>query len=126
MNIVNFGTLYASKPLDDTAVMVVKAVFSGSHGHVNVNRDQIEFDTFNCSEANGLIDTLVDKLAPLGVQLEGRIEYYGDYEGAYLLEKGEHCEELDAAELAIRDAETQALIADLERRGYIVQAGTLK
>ncbi len=66
------------------------------------------------------INCLIDQLSALGIQLEGRISYYGDYEGAYVVEKGKYCDDLCSEELAIIDADDDTLIAELERRGFTV------
>ena len=51
-----------------------------------------------------------------GIVLEGVVEYYGDFEGAYVLENGvfeDYCKEA----LDVRYAETLDLEYELERRG---------
>ncbi len=56
-----------------------------------------------------------------GIEAEGRITYSGDYKGAYVLtESGKSFEDVNSTVLAVMDSETDVLIKELKKRGYIV------
>ena len=63
---------------------------------------------------------MIDALKPLGIQLEGRIKYYGDWEGYYVVKPGEAVFSITPDEAAILDASDAALITELQRRGFQV------
>ncbi len=120
MNLVNYGTLYADKPLGSKAKKLIRDAFGNSGGVVTFNGQEIEVSEAYGSALDFEINCLIDQLSALGIQLEGRISYYGDYDGAYAVEKGKYCDDLCSEELAIIDADDDTLSAELERRGFTV------
>ncbi len=122
MTLFNDGILYASKPFDEDAASAVFAVLDGcDNDDVSIEGDRLEFRDFLSGSLEMLIDDLVDRLGEMGISLRGRIDFFGDYEGAYLWEYGEKHEEKTQAEIAIMDAGDQELVAELKRRGYQVE-----
>lgn len=87
MNLVNYGTLYADKPLGSKAKKLIRDAFGNCGGKVTFNGQEIEVSEAYGSALDFEINCLIDQLSALGIWLEGRISYYGDYEGAYRREK---------------------------------------
>lgn len=121
MHLVNYGTLYADKPLGSKAQKLIRDIFTDNGGTVTISGQEIEVSDAYGSSLDFDINCLIDQLSTLGIQLEGRISYHGDYEGAYVIEKGKYCDDLSSEKLAIIDADDDTLIAELERRGFTVK-----
>lgn len=122
MTLINDGIIYTSKPLDEEAISVIESVLgSQDEEWFSIDTDKLEFRNFLSGSLEMLIDDLVDRLGEMGISLRGRIDFFGDYEGAYLWEYGEKHEEKTQSEIAIMDAGDQELVAELKRRGYQVE-----
>ena len=118
MTIFNTGTVFASAPLDDEALAAVESVFGECDDWFDVAADKLEFEDYPSGMLDCKLDELIDRLGARGIQLYGRVDFTGDCDGAYLLEKGQHCKELTPEEVAIMDASDEALASELRRRGY--------
>ena len=67
-------------------------------------------------------DDLTEALQRLknnNIPIKGALDYYGDYDGRYVIENYE-CKNLDAQAVVIKDASDDDLIFELEARGYRV------
>lgn len=118
MTILNTGTVYASGPLDSEALAFITSVFGEFDEQLNARADKMEFEDYPSGTLDIKLDELVDRLGERGIQLEGRVDFTGDMDGAYLLRQGEHCVELTQNEVAIMDATDEELASELRRRGY--------
>jgi|GEM_PF-2918379 len=119
MTFFNTGTLYASKPFDENALAAIESVLGKIESEwLKVQEASITFQEFPSGTLDMKIDELVDQLGMVDIQIEGRIDYDGSYEGAYFWKHGEYHVEKTQAEVAIIDAGTEELIAELESRGY--------
>ena len=119
MTFFNTGTLYASKPFDENALAAIESVLGEIESEwLKVQENTIDFQEFPSSVLDMKVDELVDRLEAMDIQIEGRIDYDGSYEGAYFWKHGEHHVEKTQAEVAIIDADTEELIAELKSRGY--------
>ena len=121
MTFINTGTITASKPLDEEARDMIVEILGEPCDWFEIRADSLVFMGFPSGSLDDAIDNIVDLLGSLGIQLEGRIDYEGSYEGAYLWKMGEKHTELDQDEVAIMDAGDQTLINELKKRGYNVQ-----
>ena len=81
--------------------------------------DKLEFEDYRSGTLDSKLDELIDRVGEQSIQLYGRVDFTGDYDGAYLLEKGQHCKELTPEEVAIMDASDETLASELRRRGYV-------
>ena len=121
MTFFNTGTLYASKPFDESALAAIESVLGEIESEwLKVQENTIAFQEFPSSMLDMKVDELVDRLEAMDIQIEGRIDYDGSYEGAYFWKYGEHHEEKSQSEVAIMDAGTEELIHELEHRGFHV------
>lgn len=121
MTFDNKGTIKASKPFDDAARALITDILGDPCEWFDLKEDSLVFDEFPSGGLATAIDNIVDILAVRGIRLEGRIDYTGSYDGAYFWKLGEHHVEMDQDAVAIHDASTESLIAELRERGYIVQ-----
>lgn len=62
---------------------------------------------------------LANSFITLGISIELEVDYYGDNNGKYVVENNKFIN-LSSEELVIKNAETQGLIDELEKRGYAV------
>lgn len=62
---------------------------------------------------------LANSFITLGIPIELEVDYYGDNNGKYVVENNEFIN-FSSEELVIKDADTQDLIDELEKRGYAV------
>lgn len=62
---------------------------------------------------------LANSFITLGISIELEVDYYGDNNGKYVVENNKFIN-LSSEELVIKNAETQSLIDELEKRGYAV------
>ncbi len=120
MTFFNTGKLTASKPLTEQAKAIIEEVLGEPNEWFTIREKEVEFDEFPSGSLDIVIDNLVDILGKLDIRLEGRVDYDGSYQGAYLWKSGEKHTELEQEDVSIMDAEDQTLINELERRGYNV------
>lgn len=62
---------------------------------------------------------VVDAFTALDIYINVSVNYYGDYEGRYIVSDGDLID-LDKTEVAIMDSSDNDLIKELENRGYTV------
>lgn len=121
MTFFNTGVLYASRPFTENALKIIEEILGTADSeYLKVHGNTIDFQDFPSGTLEMKVDEIVDRLGALGIQLEGRIDHDGSYEGAYFWRHGEHHEEKTQAEVAIIDADTEELIQELEHRGFHV------
>lgn len=122
MTLYNCGTIYASSPFTPEAVSAIEDILDRENEDwFHIDGDMLEFEEFPSSSLEMKLDKLVDQLGEMGICLQGRIDYSGDFEGAYLWQYGKTHEEKTQAELAIMDAGDQELVDELRRRGFCVE-----
>lgn len=122
MNLINTGSIYASKNVTDVAKILVEEGIYSSLDIVPVYDEQeigIE-DVYG--DIENKLDRVVDRCNVLGISLSGEVDYTGDAEGKYVI--GESIEDLSKEECAIRDASVSTLLKELERRGVYVKNET--
>ena len=119
MTLYNSGTICASSPFTPEAVSVIEEVLGcEDEDCLHIGADTLEFLDLPSGTLEMKLDELVARLGELGIGIQGRIDYSGDYEGAYLWEYGRTHEEKSQSEVAIMDAGDQELINELQRRGF--------
>lgn len=122
MNLINTGSIYASKNVTDVAKILVEEGIYSSLDIVPVYDEQeigIE-DVYG--DIENKLDRVVDRCNVLGISLSGEVDYTGDAEGKYVI--GESIEDLSKEEGTIRDASVSTLLKELERRGVYVKNET--
>lgn len=120
MTFFNTGKLTASKPFTEQAKAIIKEVLGEPNEWFTIRDRELEFAKYPSGSLDTVIDNFVDILEKLDILLEGRVDYDGSYQGAYLWKNGEKHTELEQEDVAIMDAGDQTLINELERRGYNV------
>ncbi len=128
MDIEYYGEISFNKPLTEDAVKAVEKAFDtpGLKGvyekylDLNPEDDTLSIDEFHQSNADGIFNTMIEALAPLGYVLNGSLRYFGDYDGMLYITDNE-VEELDDLDRWQKDASDEELIEALEKRGYKVE-----
>lgn len=131
MNVMKEDMIYASCPFDSEAEQSIKEIlmdYDPNIGTYAINETengckeagtieiQNRFGAYLASELN----ELVDAMAKFGIQLEGRVKYYGDTEGYHLLTPGEHVRDISTEQAVICFADDNSLISELQNRGYTI------
>ena len=128
MDIEYYGEISFNKPLTEDAVKAVEKAFDtpGLKGVyekylvLSPEDDTLSIDEFHQSGADGIFNTMIEALAPLGYVLNGSLRYFGDYDGMLYITDNE-VEELDDLDRWQNDASDEELIEVLEKRGYKVE-----
>lgn len=120
MQIINNGTIKANKDFGDKQIEIIKGRLYDFGTEVSiVDANEIDFDNhYNTELSCDLVD-LCGLLLKDGYTLNGRIEYYGDYEGVIFV-KDNVVYNLDIQDAWRLDATDKEIIDVLESRGYIV------
>lgn len=120
MQIINNGTIKANKDFGDKQIEIIKNRLYGFGAEVSIiDTNEIDFDNhYNTELSCDLVD-LCGLLLKDGYTLNGRIEYYGDYEGVIFV-KDNVVYNLDIQDAWRLDATDKEIIDVLESRGYIV------
>ena len=79
----------------------------------------INYENDSLGYINDDLTAAVKKLQEEDIDIEGSLDYYGDYEGRYEIANGE-IENLDYDEVVIRDMSDTELLAEAARRGFIL------
>lgn len=118
MYIVNFGQIKTNKPITEEAKEIIEAVI-GENDLCDVGGDVIQVDEVYDRDFDVTIENLIEKIKPMGYVLDGDIDYSGDYEGVIAIRANE-VEIIPQEEMAIRNADDNRLIREIESRGYTV------
>lgn len=125
--ISNDGTINLNKPLTADAIETFRKELRKN----NLNEQDyseiilrmvtgettIEIENLYDREFKTACQHLVNALAPLGYELNARIEYYGDYQGRIYIDKNV-VSEFDIADCWKHDVSDEVLIEILEKRNY--------
>ena len=120
MTVMNAGYIAANKPFSDEAkAFIVEEFGEPMRYRYIIKESEIEFTEYYGTDLNESIELIINHLAPLGYILNGRIEYYYDWEGRYDIVNNKVAI-LSKEEAIICDTDDETLIDELESRGYIV------
>ena len=127
MDIEYYGAISFNKPLTEEAVKAVEKAFDTPglkrvyerYFNLNPEDSTLNIDEFRQSDADGIFNTMIEALAPLGYVLNGSLRYFGDYDGMLYITDNE-VEELDDLDRWQKDVSDEDLIETLEKRGYKV------
>ena len=114
---LNSGEITLNKPLTKQAAEIAGAVLGIK---VRENAKYISIDEYYSYDMEEDLQKLCDQLTPLGYVLSGSVGYYGDWGDGTIEVNGNSIEAFSADENAIRFADDQSLIDELESRGYTV------
>ena len=123
MDLYNNGYLKFSKPIGDDEFAIIDNYFR-PYGNECVTKSEdddciVEFWDITGS-INEMIDEMIDTFNVLGIEIEGRYEYNGDYLGGCIIKKGERVVDYNYDEYVIRTATLKKLVDELKKRGYVV------
>ena len=94
-------------------------------GHYYDGKYQLIFDEENCTgNIENVLRESVEELAGMGIYPEGRIDYFGDYEGGYEIGAGK-VTVLSSEECVVRDLDDDEVIAEANRRNLYVTGGRI-
>lgn len=122
MTIHYSGEVWFSKPITEEQQARVKSILEKEElFNAYVEERGIYFEEgYNPEDAIREIQEYLATSAENPVELDGKLGYWGDYEGG-LIVTPEGIENLDSGPFYIRaDASDEELIAELTRRGYAV------
>ncbi len=116
MMILNCGEISLNKPLTEDAVNIIAK-------HIAVDcmdgEDCIVFEEYYGQELHDDLQKMLDELSSIGYTGNGSICYFGDYDGRYDINDNV-VTELDETDIVISEVDTEKLIAEISKRGYII------
>ena len=120
MTVMNAGYIESNKPFTDEAKAFIIEEFGSPHRYTyTIKEKEIEFVEYYGTDLNESFEFIIKHLAPLGYVLNGRVEYYYDWEGCYDI-KDNKVTILSKEEMVICDADDDMLAKELEKRGFVV------
>lgn len=121
MELINQGIIKVPSDWRSTLVIILNAV-----GITTENDDVYIEGEYAIRELEELYGDIEDELSAIvnsfgvfDVPVDVNVNYYGDYEGRYIVSDGDLID-LDKTEVAIMDSNDDDLIKELENRGYKV------
>lgn len=118
----NKGTLTLSRPVSIELLAIAQMMISKKVAAGQSRNELVLHEVYGMIDEN--VNKYVDYCAGKGITIQGRINYDGDFRGAYFLSPGQHCVCLEEDALAIKAAEDDRLIAELKSRGYTLAKDT--
>lgn len=120
MTIWNSGTIYSNKDFSQEAIQLLEST-------IKFDPDLVEYITEDCLDIDEWcevcfedeVQAMIDALAPLGYVFDGRISYYGDYDGMIVV-KNNVVQTVDEEDIGLVTADDETLIAKLKERGYTI------
>ena len=121
MQLINRGSINVSSEFESLFITILDAAgFEDADENVSVVHETvatIEINEYGDIETK--LKKVVDAFTALDIPIDVNVNYYGDYEGRYIVSDGELVD-LDKTEAAIMDSDDDLLIKELESRGYKV------
>ncbi len=117
------GTIDLNKPLTKKAADAVNKI--GKANYLNwaekARKGDTEFvidDSDSLKEFDADFLNIDEAISPLGYVMNGRVDYWGDYEGCYLIDDS-NIEEIDKEDFSLRFSDDQIIAEEMKRRGYV-------
>lgn len=95
------------------------AGFEDAEDNVSVYEASATVEINEDGDIERKLNKVVDAFTALDISIDVNVNYYGDYEGRYIVSDGDLVD-LDKTEVAIMDSDDNDLIKELESRGYKV------
>lgn len=120
MQIINWGYIKVSSEFESLFVTILDAAgFEDAEDNVSVYEASATVEINEDGDIERKLNKVVDAFTALDISIDVNVNYYGDYEGRYIVSDGDLVD-LDKTEVAIMDSSDDDLIKELENRGYTV------
>lgn len=120
MQIINRGYIKVSSEFESLFVTILDAAgFEDAEDNVSVYEASATVEINEDGDIERKLNKVVDAFTALDISIDVNVNYYGDYEGRYIVSDGDLVD-LDKTEVAIMDSSDNDLIKELESRGYAV------
>lgn len=120
MQIINRGYIKVSSEFESLFVTILDAAgFEDAEDNVSVYEASATVEINEDGDIERKLNKVVDAFTALDISIDVNVNYYGDYEGRYIVSDGDLVD-LDKTEVAIMDSSDNDLIKELENRGYTV------
>ena len=116
------GTLTLNEELTQEAYDAIKAIQTNRiewWAYTDVGEIEIQFDEVDAKEFTEKdFDLLLEAIEPLGYKINGRLDYWGDWEGCFLV-KDNSVTDIDKEYMALYFESDEVLKGHMEQRGFI-------
>lgn len=120
MQIINLGYIKVSSEFESLFITILDAAgFEDAEDNVSVYEASATVEINEDGDIERKLNKVVDAFTALDISIDVNVNYYGDYEGRYIVSDGDLVD-LDKTEVAIMDSSDNDLIKELENRGYTV------
>lgn len=120
MQIINHGSIIVPPNAKSLLVTILDVVgFEFVDDNILVDEIQATVEINEDGDIEEKLRKVVDAFTALDIYINVSVNYYGDYEGRYIVSDGDLID-LDKTEVAIMDSSDNDLIKELENRGYTV------
>lgn len=120
MQIINQGIISVPPNAKSLLVIILDVVgFEFVDDNILVDGIQATVEVNEDGDIEEKLRKVVNVFTALDIYINVSVNYYGDYEGRYIVSDGDLVD-LDKTEVAIMDSSDDDLIKELENRGYTV------
>ena len=120
MQIINHGSITVPPNAKSLLVTILDAAgFEFVDDNILVDGIQATASINEDGDIEEKLRKVVNAFTALDIYINVSVNYYGDYEGRYIVSDGDLVD-LDKTEVAIIDSSDESLIKELESRGYKV------
>lgn len=120
MQMVNQGIISVPPNAKSLLVIILDVVgFEFVDDNILVDGIQATVEINEDGDIEEKLRKVVNVFTALDIYINVSVNYYGDYEGRYIVSDGDLVD-LDKTEVAIMDSSDDDLIKELENRGYTV------
>lgn len=120
MQIINQGIISVPPNAKSLLVIILDVVgFEFVDDNILVDGIQATVEINEDGDIEEKLRKVVNVFTALDIYINVSVNYYGDYEGRYIVSDGDLVD-LDKTEVAIMDSSDDDLIKELENRGYTV------
>ena len=120
MELINYGSITVSPNAKSLLVIILDVVgFEFVDDNILVDGIQATVEINEDGDIEEKLRKVVNVFTALDISIDVNVNYYGDYEGRYIVSDGDLVD-LDKTEVAIMDSSDNDLIKELENRGYTV------
>ena len=118
MELINRGCIIVPSNAKSLLVIILDVVgFEFVDDNILVDGIQATVEINEDGDIEEKLRKVVDAFTALDIYINVSVNYYGDYEGRYIVSDGDLVD-LDKTEVAIMDSDDNDLIKELENRGY--------
>lgn len=120
MHIINQGDIRVPSEFESLFITILDAAgFEDAEDNVSVYEASATASIDEYGYIERKLNKVVDAFTALDISIDVSVNYYGDYNGRYIVRDGDLVD-LDKTEVAIMDSSDNDLIKELENRGYTV------